>query len=160
MSLESEDDTVTRTRDGPLALAGELEETFLGFVERYSLQLLRYALVVVFVWFGVLTATGVSETAGLVADVFWFVPSETFLIVLGGWQVVVGLALLSERTLRLAAVLFAAYAAVALAPLVLFPSETFTYFPYGPSFEGVYIIKDWVLLGGTMTVAGRSDTSE
>ena len=157
MSLKSEDETTNTSEEGVLMVVAEIERRFLAFVEAHSLQLLRYALVVVFIWFGLLTATGVSETAGLVADIFWFMPTETFLIVLGGWEVAVGMALLFQRTLRLAGVLLAAHAMVVMLPLVLYPSETFSYFPYGPSFEGVYIIKDLVLLAGTMTVGGLFD---
>lgn len=141
----------------PLTVARDVERTFLSFVERHSLRFLRYSLVVVFVWFGLLTATGISETAGLVAAAFGFVPSGLFLLALGGWEVAIGLALLYRRTVRLAVVMLAVHAAVTMIPLVLFPDETFTYFPYGPSFEGVYIIKNWVLLGGVMTVGGWLD---
>ena len=157
MSLKSEDERTNTSAEGLLMVAAQIEQWFLAFVEAHSLRLLRYALVIVFVWFGLLTATGVSETAGLVADVFWFVPRETFLILLGGWEVAVGMALLSRRTLRLAGVLLTAHAMVVMLPLVLYPSETFSYFPYGPSFEGVYIIKDLVLLAGTITVGGLFD---
>lgn len=161
MSLKSDNEMTTTSEEGLLAVAAEIEQRFLAFVEAHSLQLLRYALVVVFIWFGLLTATGVSETARLVADIFWFIPRETFLILLGGWEVAVGMALLSRRTLRLAGVLLTAHATVVMLPLVLYPSETFSYFPYGPSFEGVYIIKDFVLLAGTMTVGGLfNDTSD
>lgn len=154
MSLKSEGEMTTTSEEGLLVGAAKIDRRFLAFVETHSLRLLRYALIVVFVWFGLLTATGVSETAGLVADVFWFVPRKSFLILLGGWEVAVGVALLSRRTLRLAGVLLAAHATVVMLPLVLYPGETFSYFPYGPSFEGVYIIKDFVLLAGTMTVGG------
>ncbi|MFL9594382.1 DoxX-like family protein, partial [Aeromonas schubertii] len=79
--------------------------------------------------------TGMSPTAGLVAEAFAFVPADVFFVGLGVWEIAVGLALLSRRTLRLAVVLLIGYAAVAMVPLVLFPGETFSYFPYGPSFE-------------------------
>lgn len=161
MSLKSEGERSTSSKKGLRVATAEIEQTFLAFVEAHSLQLLRYALVVVFVWFGLLTAAGVSETAGLVADLVWFVPRENFLILLGGWEIAVGVALLSQRTLRLAGVLLAVHAAVVMLPLVVYPGETFSYFPYGPSFEGVYLIKDLVLLAGTITVGGAfDDTSD
>lgn len=159
MSLESDGEASYVRGDGPLAFVRDVERQFLAFVEDHSIKLLRYSLVVVFVWFGILTATGMSPTAGLVAEAFQFVPADVFFVGLGAWEIAVGLALLFRRTLRLAAVLLVGYAAVAMVPLVLFPGETFSYFPYGPSFEGVYILKDWVLLGGAMTVAGTLDSS-
>ena len=39
-----------------------------------------------------------------------------------------------------------------LTPLLLFPSETFTVFPFAPTLEGQYIIKNIVLIGAAMVV--------
>ncbi|WP_336345493.1 DoxX-like family protein [Halalkalicoccus ordinarius] len=146
-----------RRLESSLASAREVEQWFLSFVQDHSLAFLRYSMVIVFVWFGLLTAAGVSETAGLVATAFGSVPSDLFLIGLGGWEVAIGLALLWRRTVRLAVALLMIHASVMMLPLALFPHETFTHFPYAPSFEGVYIIKDWVVLGSAMVVGGRLD---
>lgn len=158
MSLRSDDSTDWTPRRDMAEFGANVERMFLALVEDHSIAMLRYALVAVYIWFGLLTFTGTSPTAGLIADMFPFVPTGVFQMVFGGWEVAVGLALLSRRTLRLGVVLLAAHAAVAMLPLAVFPTETFSYFPYGPSFEGVYIIKDWVLLAGAMTVAGALTT--
>ena len=39
-----------------------------------------------------------------------------------------------------------------LTPLLLFPDETFTRFPYAPSLEGQYIIKNAVLIAGAIVI--------
>ncbi len=39
-----------------------------------------------------------------------------------------------------------------LTPLVLFPQETFRVFPYAPTLEGQYIIKNLVLIGAAIVV--------
>ena len=39
-----------------------------------------------------------------------------------------------------------------LAPIVLFPAETFTVFPIAPTLEGQYIIKNIVLVSAAMVV--------
>ncbi|MEO7663930.1 MAG: hypothetical protein ABIV26_02310, partial [Candidatus Limnocylindrales bacterium] len=39
-----------------------------------------------------------------------------------------------------------------LTPLVLFPSDTFSAFPFAPTLEGQYIIKNVVLIGAAMVV--------
>ncbi|MFC6906581.1 hypothetical protein [Halalkalicoccus tibetensis] len=154
MSLRSHDDEPRRPVGRAIGFARRIEDAFLTFVREHSLTLLRYALVTVFVWFGLLTTSGVNGIAGLIADVLWVLPSGSVDLLLGGWEIAIGLALLSRRTTRLAVVLAAAYVAVIMLPLVVSPEATFTQFPYGPSFEGVYILKDWVLLGGVMTVGG------
>ena len=89
----------------------------------------------------------------------WFAPRETVLVVLGGWKITVGVVLLFWRTLRLAGVLLAVHALVVMLPLMVYPGETFLYFPYGRSFEGVYLIKDVVLLAGTLIIEGLADDS-
>lgn len=155
MSLRPAGSDGSRTAVGGLfELATGIEAAFLAFVRAYSLRLLRCSLVVVFVWFGLLTMAGVNGIAGLVAGSVPIVPASAVDPLLGGWEIAIGLALLWRRTVRLAVALMMAYVAVIMLPLALFPGETFSYFPYGPSFEGVYILKDWVLLGGAMTVGG------
>jgi hypothetical protein len=39
-----------------------------------------------------------------------------------------------------------------LTPLVLFPGETFTRFPFAPTLEGQYIIKNVVLISAAIVV--------
>lgn len=118
-----------------------IERRFLALIEAHSFQLLRYALVVLFVWFGLLTVTGVSETAGPVSYLFWFV-SRGFSYT-AGWSGDRGRSssVVSADTL-LAGVLLPVHARVVMLPLVLYPCETLSYFLSRPSFEEVYLIKD------------------
>lgn len=155
MSLQSSDDNLTQSSiQRMFTLGDKIEDRFLTLVKNHSLQLLRYALITVFVWFGLLTMSGVNQIAGLIAEIFWMIPETTVNLLLGGWEITIGLTLLSRRSLRVSTGLMMAYVTVIMLPLIFFPTETFSYFPYGPSFEGVYILKDWVLLGGVMTVGG------
>jgi len=39
-----------------------------------------------------------------------------------------------------------------MTPLVLFPAETFVRFPYAPTLEGQYIIKNLVLISAGLVV--------
>jgi uncharacterized membrane protein YkgB len=41
-----------------------------------------------------------------------------------------------------------------LTPLVLYPNETFVAFPYAPTLEGQYIIKNAVLIAGAVILGG------
>jgi len=148
-----------RRPNGLLAAARSVESAFDAVVARYSLPALRYSLVVVFVWFGTLTALQAGEGSGLVASTFGVTPSVPFVVALGAWEVAIGLALLWRRTVRLGVVLIAAHALVTTAPLLLLPGETFVQVPYAPTFTGVYIVKNWVLLGGAMTVGGAIDSA-
>ena len=41
-----------------------------------------------------------------------------------------------------------------ITPLFLFPAETYTVFPFAPTLEGQYIIKNLVLVASAMVIGG------
>jgi predicted permease len=62
------------------------------------------------------------------------------------------LGLILGKFLRLTLLLLFLQMMGTFSPLIFFPSETWTYFPYAPSLEGQYIIKNLVLLGAGIVV--------
>jgi hypothetical protein len=54
--------------------------------------------------------------------------------------------------MRLTLALLVFQMAGTLTPLVLFPGEAFTLFPYAPTLEGQYIIKNLVLVGAGLVI--------
>jgi uncharacterized membrane protein YphA (DoxX/SURF4 family) len=123
-----------------------------------AIPLLRIALGVVFLWFGVLKFfPGLSPAQDLAARTieqltFGLVPPEVALPVLAAWEVLIGLGLLSGRFLRATLLLLAVQMLGTLTPLLLFPAETFTVFPIAPTLEGQYILKNVVLVAAAMVV--------
>jgi uncharacterized membrane protein YphA (DoxX/SURF4 family) len=83
---------------------------------------------------------------------FGVVTPDVSLPVLAAWETLIGLGLLSGRFLRATLLLLALQMAGAATPLVLFPGEAFTQFPFAPTLEGQYIIKNVVLIGAAMVV--------
>jgi hypothetical protein len=65
---------------------------------------------------------------------------------------VIGIGLILGRGLRPILFLLAVQMLGTFTPLFLFPSETFTVFPFAPTLEGQYIIKNIVLIGAAMAV--------
>lgn len=125
---------------------------------RLGPPVLRIGLGVVFLWFGLLkffpdlspaeelsSRTIERLTLGLVVP-------DVSLPVLAAWETLIGLGLVTGRFLRATLLLLAIQMLGTLTPLVLFPSETFTRFPYAPTLEGQYIIKNVVLIGAAMVV--------
>lgn len=125
---------------------------------RAGVPVLRVGLGLVFLWFGILkflpglspaedlaTRTIERVTLGLIAP-------DVSLPVLAAWETLIGLGLLTGRFLRATLFLLAVQMAGAATPLLLFPSETFTRFPFAPTLEGQYIIKNVVLVGAAMVV--------
>ena len=68
------------------------------------------------------------------------------------WECVIGLGLLTGVALRAILLLLFVQMLGTLTPLVIFPAETFLRFPYAPTLEGQYIIKNAVLIAGAIVV--------
>jgi uncharacterized membrane protein YkgB len=129
-----------------------------GWMARYGVRLTRIALGLVFTWFGALKFVPAASPAADLASrtierlTFGHVPPSVGLPLLAAWEVAIGLGLLLGRGLRLVLLLLFLQMAGTLLPLVLFPSETFLAFPYAPTLEGQYIIKNVVLVAAAIVV--------
>jgi uncharacterized membrane protein YphA (DoxX/SURF4 family) len=125
---------------------------------RLGVPVLRMGLGIVFLWFGVLKFfPGLSPAEDLAARTieaitFGIVGPQLSLPILAAWETVIGIGLLSGRFLRATLFLLAVQMVGTLMPLILFPAETFTRFPFAPTLEGQYIIKNVVLIGAAMVV--------
>lgn len=137
-----------------------LDTAIAGWMDRWGLRLLRYAIGVVFVWFGALKPLGLSPAADLVANTVYVVPPELFVPVLGVWEVLIGLCLLYRPLIRLGILLLFLQMPGTFLPLVLLPEVTFAQFPHALTLEGQYIIKNLVMIGAALAVGAtvREDT--
>jgi uncharacterized membrane protein YphA (DoxX/SURF4 family) len=71
---------------------------------------------------------------------------------LAAWECLIGLGLMSGKFLRITIFLLLLQMLGTVTPLVLFPSEVFTRFPYAPTLEGQYIIKNIVLISAALVI--------
>ena len=136
----------------------------------HGLVLMRLALGVVFLWFGVLKFfPGLSPAESLAGRTFSAITlgalSESgAVLVLAAWECLIGMGLLTGLFMRATLALLFLQMLGTLTPLVLFPNETFIAFPYAPTLEGQYIIKNAVLIAGAVilgaTVRGGRIESE
>ncbi len=129
-----------------------------GLMSRYGLPLLRISTGVVFFWFGVLKFfPGLSPAQDLAARTiqalsFGLVQPALSLPILAAWEVLIGLGLISGRFMRATLLLLFLQMLGTITPLFLFPAETFTRFPYAPTLEGQYIIKNIVLVSAALVI--------
>jgi len=129
-----------------------------SWMARHGVVLLRIALGVVFVWFGAIKfVPGWSPAADLAARTierlsFGLVGPELGLPVLATWETLIGVGLLSGRYLRVTLLLLFVQMPGTMMPLVLFPEETFLAFPFSPTLEGQYIIKNVVLVSAAIVI--------
>jgi uncharacterized membrane protein YphA (DoxX/SURF4 family) len=145
------------------------------WMARYGIVTLRVALGIVFLWFGVLKFfPGLSPAQALALgtmDVLTLglVPAGVSLVALATLECTIGLGLISGKFMRLTLLLLAFQMVGAASPLLLFPAEVFARFPYAPTLEGQYIIKNLVLVsaglvigatvrGGVLTDGSLADT--
>ena len=126
-----------------------------GWMRRWGHDLLRWSLAVVFIWFGILKPFGYSEANKLIAEtVYWAVDPAWFIVVLGWWEVAIGVCMLFRPLIRLAILLLALQMGGTFMPLVLVPDATWNAAPWWPTIEGQYIIKNLVIIAAAIAVGG------
>jgi uncharacterized membrane protein YphA (DoxX/SURF4 family) len=129
-----------------------------NWMARYGIVLLRISLGVVFFWFGALKFfPGLSPAQDLAARTvsvltFGLVPPDISVPVLALWECVIGLGLITGVFMRGTLLLLFLQMLGTITPLFFFPSEAFMRFPYAPTLEGQYIIKNLVLVSAGLVI--------
>lgn len=129
-----------------------------AWMARYGVLLLRLSLGVVFLWFGALKFfPGLSPAEGLAARTIstltnGLIPPDTAVLLLAIWESVVGLGLILGIFVRATLFLLFVQMLGTMTPILLFPDEVFTHFPYAPTLEGQYTIKNLVLIAAGLVI--------
>ena len=85
-----------------------------------------------------------------------FLSPENWTIVIGWWEMAIGICFLSKKTTLLAMVLMFLQMAGTFMPLVILPEITFqSSNPFLPTLEGQYIIKNIIIITAALII-GRS----
>ena len=135
-----------------------IDRRITSWMADHGLLLLRLALGMVFLWFGALKLVPGASPAEVLAGqtierlTGGLVPRATALPILAVWEVAIGVGLLIGRGMRITLLLLFVQMLGTITPLVLFPSETFTNFPWAPTLEGQYIIKNVVLVSAAIVL--------
>jgi len=128
------------------------------WMAQHGVTLTRLALGVVFLWFGVIKFVPAWSPAADLATrtitrlSFGLIGPAISLPLLATWESLIGVGLLSGRFLRVTLLLLFVQMPGTMMPLFLFPSETFRAFPYAPTLEGQYIIKNLVLVSAAIVI--------
>ncbi len=134
----------------------KVDALVISFMDRIGLIFLRFAIGVIFIWFGALKTVGeLSPAYDLVAaTVYWLTP-EIIVPLLGLWEIAIGLAFLFTPLTRVAIFLLALQMPGTFLPLVLLPEVCFTIFPVALTIEGQYIVKNLVIIGSALVIGSR-----
>ena len=123
------------------------------YMDMWGITLLRYSLGIIYVWFGALKPLGISPAQELVENtVYWFDDPQTFVPILGIWEIVIGITICIKPLIRVAIFLLLIQMPGTFLPLILFPEVCFTDFPFGLTLEGQYIVKNLIIISAALVV--------
>jgi uncharacterized membrane protein YkgB len=132
-----------------------IDRANVAWMSRHGLGVLRIGLGVVFLWFGALKLVpGLSPAEELVRRTVYFVDPDLFLPVLAVWECLIGIGLLVGKGMRFTLLLLFLQMPGTALPLIVLPEVVWTYFPYGLTLEGQYIVKNLVLIGAALVIGG------
>jgi uncharacterized membrane protein YphA (DoxX/SURF4 family) len=117
---------------------------------------MRWALALIFVWFGALKVANLTPVADLVADTLTFVPVPPDILVpaLGGFEIAVGILLAGGWLLRPVLAAMTAHLAGTFLVLLVQPGVAFQDGnPLLLTTEGEFVVKNLVLIAGALLVA-------
>jgi len=121
--------------------------------------LIRLPLFIIFFWFGLLKVIELSPARQLIIDtVFWMpiLSPETWVVVIGYWEMFIAIFFLTKRTTFLAMILLFLQMSGTFMPLILLPDITFqSSNPLLPTLEGQYIIKNIIIITAALVIGRK-----
>jgi len=131
-----------------------LDSRVIHWLDRYGHRLHRVSLGVLFIWLGLLKPMGHTTATSLLAQTVYWGSPDTMVLILGWWEVAIGLSMLYRPLVRLALFLLLLRIPGTILAFLLLPDITFVSFPFVPTPEGQYLIKDLVLFFAAMAIGG------
>ncbi|MEK7612187.1 MAG: hypothetical protein AAB407_02505 [Patescibacteria group bacterium] len=135
-----------------------IDKTLITFFKRIANPFARFGIFLVFFWFGILKVIGVSPATPLVQHLFErtisFMPFDTFLILFGLFEMVIGVLFLIKGLERMVMPLLAIHMVTTAMPLFLLPQETWSGFLI-PTLEGQYILKNVLIIALAIGIAAQ-----
>ncbi len=117
--------------------------------EKFTYLFSRFALCIVYVWFGALKLINASPANPLVDALLQktlpFLSFGEFIVILGVFEILIGVLFVIPRMERFALVLLVPHMITTVAPLFLLAPMTWTGF-LSPTLEGQYIIKNILIV--------------
>lgn len=137
----------------------ELMDTrLIHLMRRLSMPFGRWAIFIVFFWFGLLKVLALSPASSLVlhllAKTLPFIQPDLFMIGFGLFEMMIGILFLIRGMERIAIAILLFHMIAVFSPLVLLPDITWSGFLV-PTMEGQYIIKNLVIIGLAMSIAAH-----
>jgi uncharacterized membrane protein YphA (DoxX/SURF4 family) len=137
----------------------KLDKSLIKIMRNTSTPAIRLSFGVIFIWFGMLKPLGLSAAEGLLkATVIWLPlgSPDIWLIIIGLWEVVIGIFFFFKKTTRIAIVLLFLQMVGTFMPLVFLTEVTFQSNNFFlPTLEGQYIIKNLMIISAALVLGGQ-----
>ena len=118
----------------------------------------KFAIFLIFFWFGLLKVLGLSPAGPMVLSLLDmtlpFMNPDTFMVLFGLFEMLIGLLFLIPHVERLAILLLAIHMITTILPLFLLPDLTWAS-SFVPTMEGQYIIKNVLIIALAMGIAAH-----
>ena len=133
-----------------------------AWMARHGISILRWSIGLIFIWFGALKlAPGLSPADQIATDTtmkltFGLLSEDLARLGLAALELTIGFGLVTGRFLRLTLLLLFLQMAGTLTPLVLFPDQIWSDFPFVLTLEGQYIMKNGVLISAGFVIGATA----
>lgn len=134
----------------------KFDTSIIHFFRKYSDEFARIAFFIVFFWFGILKVFLVSPAGPLVTELLnntflHFIPENTFMILFGLFEVIIGILALIPKLERITFAVMGFHLITTALPLFILVDTTW-YAVFVPTLVGQYILKNLVLLASGMVL--------
>ena len=140
-----------------------LDRKIIYRMRQISFPAIRFSFGIIFIWFGILKPLGLSAAEELLKSTVKWLPlgsPENWLIIIGWWEVVIGVLFLFKQTTRIAIALLFLQMVGTFMPLVFLPEVTFqSNNILLPTLEGQYIIKNLMIISAALVLGGHTNKS-
>lgn len=132
-----------------------LDRRITTWMRRHGHYLERWAIGVVFVWFGMLKVLEYKSATSIIAETVYAGDPATTARLLGLWEAAIGLCLVIRPLARVAIALLVVRLPGTLLALVLKPDVCWTDVALVPTIQGQYLIKDAILFSAAIMIGGE-----
>ncbi|PRX56401.1 DoxX family protein [Flagellimonas meridianipacifica] len=127
-------------------------------MSHWGIPALRISFAIIFFWFGILKPFGLSSASELLKDTVAWLPfgqPDTWLVVIGWWEVAIGITFMFKRTTRIAIALLFLQMLGTFMPFVFLPEVTVQNGNYlKPTLIGQYILKNVMIISSALILGG------
>ncbi len=134
-----------------------------SFSQRIDISFGRFAIFLIYAWFGILKVVGASPATEMVLELLDktlpFMDPGLFMILFGLFEVLIGVLFLFPRAFKLALLLIFIHLVTTTLPLFILPHMVWTS-TLAPTLEGQYIIKNILIISLILFIISRQKNKQ